>query len=753
MKDLQTNDTYVAPDLKFERSLRTVEGGAILHQLGDACQQNAKLHNAVTEYGHGDFDAGLDFFDRHVDNLLHGSTWKHHDNVFCVILNGLRHTGTSPEEEDEAAEEEDEECNSRKRCQYLLESLEQDLPRRYLHLKGIHVRLKVRSNWQKIDFDYWQQRLAGLTCFKAYIPTTTSFEKDTDLNSSDDCQLNLSFRNGAQPQKTKQKIRIFCGFDPVRAKEEEPGPCELFIYSSKSGRLIKRIEDARNSLGIPRTNDIDAYCQGLTIVVDDEEGSLPINPSKQDLSFGSNDCHKLFKNNFYAWVEGIAHTYYNHYLDESGKEVHNLRDRVKLSLESIRKLTATKAGLPELSTGNFDQLTNLDWGCRSHGARHSGTRKTVKRIRCSNRKKVTIESGSDTLVELPEVEGVNEEPPKSKKRKKPSSSQQKTSRKKQRGELPQVVSPEAQRRATSPPNDEQGNNEVNDVVEQPTSGRSRRLFTQGGQPIAAARRSSPRHVARKSASGVAGAGGNKEEDASGDIGNDDESALEKEQDVTAPVTDTLETLPETSGNAVAGVATNDEKEASGETAGDETINQAEVENQQDATAPVISVLAKSDGTEDTLAGESLAVLSDTNPRETIDELVGQVNEMRAKLRMLHQVVKHKDSQINASNEAMVELKAHVQDVKYERDGLQRTIEADRREMSRLRAALEQSRAENKTLKKNEKTLQTQVDIKLEGSALGRRRSRGSSAQETEEVEVVDLTTTDNDKTGVLFAEL
>ena len=750
MKDLQTSDTYVAPDLMFERSLRTVEGGAILHQLGDACQQNAKLHNAVTEYGHGDFDAGLDFFDRHVDNLLHGSTWKHHDNVFCVILNGLRHTGTSPEEEDEAAEEEDEECNSRKRCQYLLESLEQDLPRRYLHLKGIRVRLKVRSTWQKIDFHYWQQQLAGLTCFQAFIPTSMSFEKDADLNSSDDCQLNLSFRNGAQPQKTKQKFRVFCGFDPVRAKEEEPGPCELFIYSSKSGRLIKRIEDARNALGIPRTNDIDAYCQGLTILVDDEEGSLPINPSKQDLSFGSNDCHKLFKNNFYAWVEGIAHTYYNHYLDESGKKVENLTDRVKLSLDNITAIAAANAGLPELSTGNFDQLTNLDWGCRSHGARHSGTRKSVKRIRCSNRKKVTMESGSDTLVELPEVEGVNEEPSKQKKRKKPSSSQQKTSRKKQRGELPQVVSPEAQRRATSPTQDDQEDNEVNAVVEQSTSGRTRRLFTQGGQPIAAARRSSPRHVARKSANGFAGAGGNQDEESGGDFVENDQVEAEKEEDSPAPSSNVLQTLPRKSANFVA--RRNDEREVGG-IADDETIDEAEAENEQDTSAPLISVLAKIDGTEDTLAGESLAVLSDTNPRETIDELVGQVNEMRAKLRMLHQVVKLKDSQINASNEAMVELKAHVQDVEYERDGLQRTIEADRREMSRLRAALEQSRAENKTLKKNEKTLQTQVDIKLEGSALGRRRSRGSSAQETEEVEVVDLTMTDNDKTGVLFAEL
>ena len=75
------------------------------------------------------------------------------------------------------------------------------------------------------------------------------------------------------------ELDVYIGFDAVRINQKVQKTATLLYHSRGAGRLIKKYEDARSLLRLPSggTN----YCQGLTIIVDDKHGVLPLNPTKQ----------------------------------------------------------------------------------------------------------------------------------------------------------------------------------------------------------------------------------------------------------------------------------------------------------------------------------------------------------------------------------------------------------------------------------------------------------------------------------------
>lgn len=78
----------------------------------------------------------------------------------------------------------------------------------------------------------------------------------------------------------KCTIRVYTGFDSqamIEPKGSKYGA--LYVYSRQSGRLITHHKDARTllSLGAGGTE----FCSGLRIIIDDYEGHLPLNPTKQ----------------------------------------------------------------------------------------------------------------------------------------------------------------------------------------------------------------------------------------------------------------------------------------------------------------------------------------------------------------------------------------------------------------------------------------------------------------------------------------
>lgn len=56
------------------------------------------------------------------------------------------------------------------------------------------------------------------------------------------------------------------------------------------------------------------FSQGLTIIIDDFQGKLPLNPTKQGVAFGEERRGRVHEENLYQLVGAITHFYYNLHL-------------------------------------------------------------------------------------------------------------------------------------------------------------------------------------------------------------------------------------------------------------------------------------------------------------------------------------------------------------------------------------------------------------------------------------------------------
>ena len=167
------------------------------------------------------------------------------------------------------------------------------------------------------------------------------------------------------------EIKASIGFDPARANPKGSGnrtndirntfiggqACSLLIFSRISGRLFLKHDDARGVLRL--TNSGTNYCQGLTIIVDDYEGHLPLTPTKESLAFGMEDYGKVHERNLYAWLGALANVYWNRFFNIF-KTKKALGDAIKEKIESIKQLERKKAiELPTFGFGTFSTVENL----------------------------------------------------------------------------------------------------------------------------------------------------------------------------------------------------------------------------------------------------------------------------------------------------------------------------------------------------------------------------------------------------------
>lgn len=105
------------------------------------------------------------------------------------------------------------------------------------------------------------ERMVEFTRFTINVGTTLRFDDPRD-----------------DPQKCA--IRLFIGFDTWALNDNFSKKCgALFLYSRQSGRLIVHHPDARTILELSAGGT--EYCSGLRIIIDDFEGHLPLNPTKQ----------------------------------------------------------------------------------------------------------------------------------------------------------------------------------------------------------------------------------------------------------------------------------------------------------------------------------------------------------------------------------------------------------------------------------------------------------------------------------------
>jgi len=227
---------------------------------------------------------------------------------------------------------------------------------------------KSNSSINKMIFQYWPQRLVELSSF------TVKIDKDTPFHSS------MDNKGGEHAYK----LRVFCGFDRMRINGGiyAEKAASLYIYSRQSGRLITYEEDGRNSLGM--SNGSSNYCQGLTIIIDDIEGKLPLNPTKQELAFGEQEDGDIHEANMKAWVSCVSKFYYDYHFAKFNNLKTVLTNKVK---------AFGSEELPSVKGIDNSQLTTFEPKYKVYG-------RVKKSIIVDKRKAISIITGRDTRFKL-----------------------------------------------------------------------------------------------------------------------------------------------------------------------------------------------------------------------------------------------------------------------------------------------------------------------------------------------------------------
>lgn len=167
------------------------------------------------------------------------------------------------------------------------------------------------------------------------------------------------------------EVKVSIGFDPNRANplgsQNTAGntssnfiggqACSLLIFSRISGRLFLKHDDARGVLRL--SNSGTDYCQGLTIIVDDYEGHLPLTPTKESLAFGMEDYGKIHERNLYAWLGALGNAYWTHFYNLH-KSKRALGNAIKARVNRVNLLEQKQAvDLPTLRFGSFSTVEKL----------------------------------------------------------------------------------------------------------------------------------------------------------------------------------------------------------------------------------------------------------------------------------------------------------------------------------------------------------------------------------------------------------
>ena len=211
---------------------------------------------------------GVDRLCRHVDELFDDRY------VFLVVLGNMHQQKITAHQ--------------------LINELETAIARTYLHIPD-HFDFKIGD--KKMSFKWWPSRLVELSVFTVVIHKKLPWQQKMDQYVQDE---------------KSYLLRVFIGFDGLRITEPSAGKeGSLYVYSRQSGRLISHQPDARTLLSLSAGGTV--FCQGLTVIVDDLEGHLPLSPTKQELSFGEETHGEIHQKNLMAWVGAVVHFYYQHH--------------------------------------------------------------------------------------------------------------------------------------------------------------------------------------------------------------------------------------------------------------------------------------------------------------------------------------------------------------------------------------------------------------------------------------------------------
>eukprot|EP00804_Cyclotella_cryptica_P009481 CCRYP_006207-RA/>CCRYP_006207-RA protein AED:0.02 eAED:0.02 QI:351/1/1/1/0.6/0.5/6/2440/802 len=221
----------------------------------------------------------------------------------------------------------------------LLKSLHKEIPVTYLHLpKSFDFRIEGQD---ALTFHYWQSRLVELSATTVNICKTIGWHQNLESEYE---------------HPDSYKLRLFLGFDRVRITDPSlKKAAALYVYSRQSGRLVKYEADARHLLGL--TSGGSTFSSGLTILVDDIEGNLPLNPTKQDIAFGEDLSGETHSENLFRMIGATTSWYYNHHLSKF-----DLKKEILTS-----KISQFDGESPEFKSFDVSQFTTYSLVFKKHG--------------------------------------------------------------------------------------------------------------------------------------------------------------------------------------------------------------------------------------------------------------------------------------------------------------------------------------------------------------------------------------------------
>ena len=248
----------------------------------------------VAKYGADSLEIGVKRLVSHFRQLssLKDGGWGPFSEVFRVIVHEalMRDDSVGTDANDMELKKDDfASIDANDMALSLLDEIKSALPSTYIH---IPKNLEVKVNDQTIHFTFYQTRLVELTAFYQRIDPKKPVGSDGDWQNPENGYL----------------IRLLIGFDCVREEKE----ASIYIHSRHSGRLVTKYDDdARGKIGLP-TGSTD-FCQGLTVIVDDMHGHLPLNPTKQGIAFakGRGIATSVHEKNLNKWIGAYAHLFYN----------------------------------------------------------------------------------------------------------------------------------------------------------------------------------------------------------------------------------------------------------------------------------------------------------------------------------------------------------------------------------------------------------------------------------------------------------
>jgi hypothetical protein len=143
----------------------------------------------------------------------------------------------------------------------------------------------------------WQWRLVEIAQFNITVSTAIDWTKTWKRGTSP----------RPSPSNDDPKIRIYAGFDPVRAEKGGTNAC-LLVNTYCRGRLVARDVAPYSRLKMNIRQFKSKYHQGLTVIVDDFDGALPLNSAKDHVRFRGS--HATFKRNLEASLGAICQFYW-----------------------------------------------------------------------------------------------------------------------------------------------------------------------------------------------------------------------------------------------------------------------------------------------------------------------------------------------------------------------------------------------------------------------------------------------------------